>query len=186
MGLAGRLLMAAAAAAAAAVCVLVSTPAQAADIVGQFRSDPGTDASEASSRWLRSLYGAPTVTHGDVLLGVALIDDAKRWKRRYRYAARHAWRRGYVAVTPDELTVEADRGFACRVFARMLRIRGGLLMRLTHEHPRYAYRELVALGLVPAGGDRVLLTGDELAGLLLGAARYREVGPEAQPGGGEV
>lgn len=137
--------------------------------------------------WLRSLYSEPRVTNGDVLLAAALISDDKTWKNDPTWAQKVCDRRGYLRNPPPRgLKANAIRGFAASVFARVLDIEGGLWSRIFNQPPRYAYKELVILGLIAPGGSDVPLSGDELAGLLLGAERFRKVGPERLPQRGVV
>lgn len=145
-------------------------------------------SSDDAGPWLRSLYDRPQVTNGDVLIAAALILEPKIWQPDAAWARKVAIAKGLMHedIAKKLLPLASKRGFACSVFCRALDIDGGLMSRLTAQHPRWAYRELVALGMVPPGGDRIWISGDELAGLILAAERYREVGPERQPQRGEV
>lgn len=136
-----------------------------------------------SASWLRGLYGRPTVSRADALRAALLCLDDAHWKPDEDWAAREGRGRGLVDQDDArDLGARATRGFGCSVFARALKIRGGLMMRLTGSAGRYAFRELVALGMIPDGPSHVSLTGDELAGLLLAASRYQDRGPERPPG----
>ena len=137
--------------------------------------------------WLRDLYGKKRVTHGDVFLAAALVSDDKTWHADPKWAQKVCDRRGYMRTKPYKgLKANARRGYAAMVFARLLDIDGGLWSRIFNQPPRYAYRELVTLGMIAPGGSDVPLSGDELAGLLLAAERYRKVGPERLPLRGAV
>ncbi|MBI4858722.1 MAG: hypothetical protein HY815_00360 [Candidatus Riflebacteria bacterium] len=152
-------------------------------VAGIARAQSGSE----SELWLRELVGKPLVTRGEVLLAAALIADDKAWRPDAAWAAKMLARRGFHdGPAGRHLDEFASRGFASRVFARLLQLQGGLWMRLTKQSARYSYRELVVLGLIPGGGDAVQMSGDELNGLLLGAERYREVGPERLPIRGDV
>lgn len=138
--------------------------------------------------WLRGLYGKPRVSAEEVLIAAALIADEKGWRADGAYARALAQKRGYLRDDPGAKRLEKPvrRGFAASVFARLLEIEGGLWSRVTRQSPRYAYRELVVLGMAAPGGEDLWLTGDELSGLLLAAERHRQVGPERQPERGDV
>jgi len=140
-----------------------------------------TAVHAGDTEWLRGLYGRPAVTRGDVLTAAALLADDAHWTPDAA-RARDLLAHRRVASAGEDLAARATRGYACTVFARLLRIRGGIMMRLTHDGGRYAYRELVLLGMIPDGPSHLALTGDELAGLLTGATHYQEAGAVRPPG----
>lgn len=133
----------------------------------------------SSNAWLRGLLGRPSVGTAEVLLAAHLMTEDSHWKPDPAWAMERGRSRGWLrrqqVLHPGS---PATRGFAAQVFARALGIRGGVWMRLTGEGARHSYRELKFLGMLPEGGPGVLLTGDELAGLLAAASRWQEVGPE--------
>ena len=162
-----------------AICVLVAGLVLAA---GRAQAD-GDDAGP----WLRGLYGKKRVTHGDVLLAAALITDDKAWQDDPAWAQKVCDRHGNLRAKPRKgLSAHVRRGWAASVFARTLNIDGGLWGLIFDQPARYAYRELVVLGLMPPGGENTWLDGDELAGLLLAAERYKKNGPERLPQRGVV
>ena len=137
--------------------------------------------------WLRALHEQKRVTNGDVMLAAALISDDKTWRNDPEWAQQVCKRRDLLRTKPPGgLKAHARRGYAASVFARLLDIEGGLWSRIFDQPSRYAYRELVTLGMIAPGGDSVPLDGDELNGLLLAAERYRKVGPERLPQRGVV
>lgn len=132
--------------------------------------------------WLRGLYGKKRVTHGDVLLAAALLTDDRTWHEDPAWALKVCDRHGNLRCKPPRgINAHSRRGWAASVFARTLDIDGGLWGLIFDQQQRYAYRELVVLGLLPPGGENTPLDGDELAGLLLAAERYRKNGPERLP-----
>ena len=136
-------------------------------------------APQTSNHWLRSLLGQHIVTSGDVMLAVQLFVETPGWKVDPSWAldktAARGWIRRHQIV---QVASPATRGFAAQLFAQALHIKGGVWLRLTGNSAYHAYRELKLLGMLPEGGPGVLLTGDELSGLMSSAARYQEVGPE--------
>ena len=133
--------------------------------------------------WLRSVYGKPAVTRGEVLIAAALFADDAHWTADAGAALKLLEARRVVdAREAGDLARTATRGFGCTVFSRALKIRGGVMMRITGESGRYAYRELVLHGMIPDGPSHLALTGDELAGLLTGASHYQETGAVRPPG----
>ena len=143
---------------------------------------PARASGDDAEPWLRELHHKDRVTTGEVLLAAALISDDKQWHEDPDWALKVAKRRDLLFCRPPGgLKAHARREWAASVFARLLDIEGGLWSRILDQSPRYAYRELVTLGLIAPGGPRVPLNGDELAGLLLAAERYRKHGPERLP-----
>lgn len=148
----------------------------------------GDDASE----WLRDLVierkeqankpGPRIATNGDVFLAAALVSDDKTWRNDPAWAFKAVQRRDYVRDEPKGgLSGPAHRGYAASIFARLLEIEGGLWSRVFDQPARYAYRDLVVLGLIAPGGADVHLSAEELASLLIAAERYRKVGAERLP-----
>lgn len=174
----------------AAALFLAAGPAFASDEVvdgaksgGEVKPEPRIIAGDAAaSEFLRRIYGKERVENGDVLLAAGLMLDEAHFADDPKWALKVARDRRLLRGRSPDLDARASRGFACQVFARALGIGGGLLMRISGDNPRYAYQELFQLGLIPDGGGHLSITGDELAGLLQNAMRYRDVGPERPPG----
>lgn len=140
-------------------------------------------AFAGDAEWLRGLQGKRSTSRGDVLLAAALFADDAGWQQDHAWALKTAEQRGWVrGDQTHDLDSAATRGYACSVFARALRLRGGVMMRLTGQSGRYAYRELRLHGLIPDGPSHLTLTGDELVGLLDGATKLRENGRVRPPG----
>lgn len=145
-------------------------------------SSPAATESAECAGWLRGIYGKPTVRRADVLLAALMVREEDGWTTRSGWALGRARETGLLGSGDGaDMEGRAARGFGCSVFARALGIRGGLMMRLTGTSGRYAYRELAILGMIPDGPSHLDLSGDELAGLLLAASRYQEVGAERPP-----
>lgn len=140
-------------------------------------------AFAGDAEFLRGLQGRPSVSRADVLLAAALFSDDAGWKHDSAWALEAARQRGLVrGDQAQDLEGRATRGYACSVFARALGLRGGVMMRLTGQSGRYAHRELRLHGLIPDGPSHLVLTGDELVGLLDGATKLRENGRTRPPG----
>ena len=147
------------------------------------RPSERTSDRASDAEWMRGLQGKPAVTRGEVLLAAGLLLDDAHWEPRPAWALRSARDHGLVrGGDAADLDGAATRAYGCAVFARALRIRGGVMMRVTGQAGRYAFRELRLHGLIPDGPSHLKLTGDELVGLLDGATKYREHGPTRPPG----
>lgn len=140
-------------------------------------------ARAGDADWLRGLHGKRATTRAEVLIAAGLLTDDEHWEPDARWAVRSA--EAHHLVRGDDtqnLSEVATRGYGCSVFARALKLRGGVFMRLTGQSGRYAHRELVLHRLIPDGPSHLVLTGDELVGLLDGAAKFQENGPSRPPG----
>lgn len=145
----------------------------------------GDDASE----WLRDLVidrkdqrGPRIATNGDVFLAAALMSDDKTWRQDPAWAKKAIERRDYLRDQPKGgLSGPAHRGYAASIFSRLLEIEGGVWSQVFDQPARYAYRDLVVLGLIAPGGADVHLSTEELASLLIAAERYRKVGADRLP-----
>ncbi|HEV2296332.1 MAG TPA: hypothetical protein VGR35_20990 [Tepidisphaeraceae bacterium] len=68
----------------------------------------------------------------------------------------------------------ARRGELAVAIAQILRIRGGLMMRLTRgRHPRYALLELEEEGIYPASSENQTFSGSEFLGIIGRMEDYR-------------
>lgn len=133
--------------------------------------EPGL-AAPGSARFLRELVRKTRVRRSDCLMAAALVQDPAKWKPEKKTClAILETVPGLSAGTMGPYERIASRAFGSLLFTRVLRIRGGLLMRWMPSSGRYAYRELESRGMVAPGGPDNALTGEELAGLVEAAGR---------------
>lgn len=64
------------------------------------------------------------------------------------------------------------KGLAAYMYCRALKIKGGLWMRLFGVNQRYAFKELLYMGMMLPGHEKDIVTGKELILLLTEAANY--------------
>jgi hypothetical protein len=73
-------------------------------------------------------------------------------------------------MLPENFTAPADqavqRGTLAVAICRLLEIRGGLMLRLTNRHPRYAVRELEFQELYPPSSPQQTFSGNEFLGII--------------------
>lgn len=79
-------------------------------------------------------------------------------------------------VIPEKWNVKPETklswGRISFMVCRALRIKGGVIMRLTGTTERYAYRELVDKNLMPEGNKAKYLSGTDLMAILGRAEDY--------------
>ncbi|MEM1423866.1 MAG: hypothetical protein AAGH64_07665 [Planctomycetota bacterium] len=123
---------------------------------------------DAQLDFWHELPGRSAITNDEGVHGVILlvegVDTTGSWENRLAYLDERGW-------LPDELrdddpNVAMRRGVFASVLARALDIDGGVMFELTDASPRYAYRELVYQGLMPAGSDQMALDGVDFLGVI--------------------
>ena len=113
------------------------------------------------------LPGASAVSNDEGLHGVILllegVDETGSYEERLAYFRERGW-------LPDGFDEPAEfamqRGLLASVLTHALDVDGGVMMRLTNKHPRYATRELVALGVLPAGSELMVIDGLDYLGVI--------------------
>ncbi|MBS3821546.1 MAG: hypothetical protein KGY81_07275 [Phycisphaerae bacterium] len=128
------------------------------------------DAGGELDFW-HGLAEQPVTTHNDAFHG--LIELAHGSDPTLTYEQRIAWlcERGYLDwgyYRPHDQAV--TRGTVAQVICRILRIEGGLTMRLIGAHPRYATRELVYREIMAPGTAQQAMSGIAFVGVI-GKAR---------------
>jgi hypothetical protein len=74
-----------------------------------------------------------------------------------------------------------ERGVLATTLVRALNIKGGLMQRLTHDHPRYAVRELMYLDLYPPSSPQQTFSGTEYLGIIGRVEDYQRGNPADYP-----
>lgn len=110
---------------------------------------PGVSTEPRSPAWLAGTAASPPAP-------VSYEDAGKALEKRGLFDRQFAVRPGLTLT----------RGDAAVPFARYLGLRGGASGRFFGVGRRVAYRQMVDLGLMPAGGERAVMTGAELIGVL--------------------
>lgn len=112
---------------------------------------------------------ARTAVSNDAALHALLLladgkDDAKNYADRVSAAIARKWLpEGFDE--PSDLA--AQRGRVAVAVARILDVRGGVMMQLLGPTPRYATRELIALGLLPSSSSELqAISGIELLAIV--------------------
>ena len=114
------------------------------------------------------LNGRSAITNNEGVHGVILMtqgtDETGSWEARLDFLDERGW-------LPDSLRDESpdtamQRGTLAAILVRAMNIDGGVMMRLTDKAPRYAYREMVYLGLMPEGSEQMVLDGLDYLGVI--------------------
>lgn len=153
---------------------------------------PATDAGAQLDFW-HDLPGRTALTNDEGLHGVVLLFDGADPTESYAERLALLKRRGWVAESFDEpADLAMQRGTLARALVKAMDVRGGVMLALTRGHPRYAARELAALGIMPRGSELMVIDGLDYLGVISKAQDYmavrairaaeRESGPGADPG----
>lgn len=91
-------------------------------------------------------------------------------------------KRGLLDASFNEPANQAiERGTLAQVLVRMLKIKGGVFQRLTHDHPRYAVRELMYMDLYPPSSPNQTFSGTEFLGIIGRIEDYQRGNPANYP-----
>lgn len=116
-----------------------------------------------------SLAKQSVVTNNDALHGLLLLadgkDDCETYECRYQAGMAMGWLDGSWGDMPPA-NQSAKVGWVAVAACQILKIKGGLTMRLFGDSPRYCSRELTFMGLLPALSENEALTGLEFTALV--------------------
>ena len=116
-----------------------------------------------------SLAKQSVVTNDDALHGLLLLsdgsDDCDTYECRYEAGVAKGWFDGSWGGMPPA-NESARVGWVAVAACQILKIKGGLTMRLFGDSPRYCSRELTFMGLLPSLSENEALTGLEFTALV--------------------
>jgi hypothetical protein len=113
------------------------------------------------------------VTNHDALHALLLMagkPGQRGFSEKLRLAEERGWLPSGSGLQPNET---AEAGWIARAVCLELGIDGGLSMRVTRSHPRYALRELIDRGMLPELSTRQSVTGLQLIALVSEAEDVR-------------
>ena len=178
--LAGR----ASAAAMVLLCVAVLSGCQPAKVAQPLTDKLAGNEPETQLEFWHTLTTRPVTSNDEAFHGLLLYLDGKDEAKDY--AGRVDLLRGRNLL-PADFDQPADhamtRGNLAVAIVGALRIKGGLVMRLTGPSPRYATRELVYMELYPASSPQQTFTGSEFVGLIGRMEDYQRSNASRTSGG---
>jgi hypothetical protein len=128
---------------------------------------PPTEAARELAFWhllpTRSAVSNDEGFHGLLLLADG-VDEAGSYERRVEVLKSRGWLR---AGFDEPANLAMQRGTLAAAVCGILEVRGGVMMRLLGPTPRYATRELAAMGMIPANSSELqAITGLEYMGVI--------------------
>lgn len=129
----------------------------------------------ASIDFWHQVAKSPLCTNNEALHGLILFDEGKDICQTYEERLLLLQSKGYLSESfsaPANQVVQ--RGTVAQVLCHILKIRGGLTMRLVGPHPRYATRELMHMNLFPPCSPNQSMSGIEFVDAISKAESYQE------------
>lgn len=124
-------------------------------------------------------YGLPgrsAVSNDEGLHGLILLENPNAAPRTYEQRVAHAKAQGWLPESWDEpAELAIQRGRIASALAVITRMPGGVMMRLVGPVPRYALREVMYAGLMPASSENQPISGDDYIAVISRAQDYMEV-----------
>ncbi len=125
------------------------------------------------------LADVPVVTVDEACRAMLILadgeDKTKSWPERREVLLRRGLIRAAWGLEPDNI---ADRGTIAYMACQILKIKGGVNRLILGSwgpgDRRYAYRELIYRGLMPAGSEWQRFTGGQMVSLMGKADEYME------------
>lgn len=133
--------------------------------------DPN-DAGKQLDFW-HSLPGRSAVTNNEGLHGLILLAEGKDESQNYDQRVAYAIEKGWLpAGFSEQGDLAMQRGTLARAVAVSQGIKGGVMMRLTNSHARYAERELEYLRIMGPGTALQAVSGLDYVGVVSKAQDY--------------
>jgi hypothetical protein len=135
----------------------------------------GSDEETQLEFW-HSLAEQPVTSNDDAFHGLLLFLDGTDPASDYAGRVAALKERRYLPAGFDQPAEQAvSRGTLAVALARVLEVRGGIMMSLTGKTPRYATKELVFLGIFPPSSPNQTFSGTEYLGIIGKAEDYQRV-----------
>jgi hypothetical protein len=127
----------------------------------------GGDDAGAQLEFWHQLAERPITCNDEAFHGLLLYLDNQDPSADYTARVAAMKSRGLLPGGFNRPADEAvTRGTLAVAITRALQIKGGLMMHLTHDHPRYATRELMYMDLYPPSSPNQTFSGGEFLGII--------------------
>lgn len=150
-----------------ACTLLISGCARTVVVDPQETSYDPNDISSQLDFW-HEMPGRSAITNDEGVHGVILMmngsDTTGSYENRLGYLEENGWLPERLAG--EESNVAMQRGTLASILTSVMDIDGGVMMQLTNKSPRYAYREMVYLNLMPEGSEQMVLDGLDYLGVI--------------------
>jgi hypothetical protein len=141
----------------------------------------GNDTDSQMEFW-HSLAGQNLCSNDEAFHGLLLYLDGTDPANDYAGRVRVLKERKLLNAGFDQPANQAvSRGTLAVALVRALKIKGGLLQRMTNDHPRYATRELMYMELYPPSSPHQTFSGTEFLGIMGRIEDYQRGNPADYP-----
>lgn len=148
-------------------------------VVSQLEA-PGSP--EGQMEFWHRLAEQPLTSNDDAFHGLLLFADGGDDSADYAARVARLKQRGLLPAWFDAPATEAvQRGIVAMAMLKLIDERGGLMLRLLGPTPRYATREAVHLGLMPASSPRQTFTGGQFVGVIGRVEDFQRGNPADRP-----
>ncbi len=173
---------------AAALVIALSLPACQRSMVRDALDIDSVKADPQSAQldFWHSLPGKSAVSNNEGLHGLLLFADGSDPSTNYDQRLALAKERGWVPDTfnePGDMVMQ--RGTLARAVAVATGIKGGVMMRLTNSHGRYAARELQYLGIMGESTEQQAISGLDFVGVISKVQDYQAMEAARAASGGK-
>ncbi|MBI1369679.1 MAG: hypothetical protein GC162_13620 [Planctomycetes bacterium] len=139
------------------------------------KTDYSTKDTTASLDFWHDLADAAVTTNDEALHGLILLAHEDDPNKTYEERVDWLKKNGYLGGDFDRPGKEAaTRGTVAQVLVKILKVDGGLTMRVIGDHPRYATRELVYMEIFPPCSEQQGMSGIQFVGAISRAEAYLE------------
>lgn len=136
------------------------------------------DASITQERvgFWHALAGRSAITNDEGLHALLLFIEGEDPTTTYEERLAYTKSLGLIDDGFDEpASIAMQKGTLAQGLVRGLDIKGGVMLAATHQHPRYATKELQYLGIMGGGTELRVISGLELLGVMSNAQAWREI-----------
>lgn len=126
----------------------------------------GPDPEKQLDFW-HTLAERPVTSNNEAFHGLLLYVDQKDDSPSYEQRVSTLKSRKMIPADFNEpANTAVSRGTLAVAVCRILDVKGGLMMRASNSHPRYAVRELVFMDLYPTSSPHQTFSGAEFLGII--------------------
>ena len=168
--------------AAAGVMALGLLGCQPAKVANPLTAELAGNEPETQLDFWHTLASRPLTSNDEAFHGLLLYMDGEDKAGGYGQRVQVLKERKMLPRSfagPADLAV--SRGDLAVGVCRLLEIRGGLMMRLTGVHPRYAVKELEFLEVYPPSSPHQTFSGSEFLGIVGRVEDYQRGNPANHP-----
>jgi uncharacterized protein YlzI (FlbEa/FlbD family) len=134
-----------------------------------------SNANATSAKWFREMIKKEHVSQGDCILGITYVVSGREADCNYKNSLKLLRAK---KIIPSKWRLKrnniADKAFLSMLVYNTLNLKGGLKARLFGVNARTAYQEVADMKIIPANGEKTLLSGGELLAVLNKIVEYKK------------